>query len=304
MHIENLKVFCDLVQSKSFSKAAKLNDITQSAVSQQLRSMEKHFNTLIIDRTQKQFNLTREGKSLYKGFKEIMKQYDSLHSEIQEMKKVLSGSIQISTVYSIGMHSLQNFLKTFMKAFPSVNIRVEYRHAALIYEDVLQGAADMGLVAYPEKQTGLEITPYAEERIVLATSVDHPLARHTTINMKELNGLNSIAFSEGIPTRVHLSEILEKEDIDMPVVQEFDNIETIKGAVEINMGVALLPDKTIEREVRQGTLKKITIKDRELVRPLAIIRKKDRVTQPGLKQFLRFLTSGSLEPISEEEKED
>ena len=83
MHLENLKIFCDLVQSKSFSKAAKLNGITQSAVSQQLRAMEKHFNALIIDRTQKQFKLTREGNSLHHGFKEILQVYDELKSELE-----------------------------------------------------------------------------------------------------------------------------------------------------------------------------------------------------------------------------
>lgn len=302
MHIENLKVFCDLVQSKSFSKAAKLNDITQSAVSQQVRSMEKHFNTLIIDRTQKQFNLTQEGKCLFKGFKDIMKRYDSLHHDILEMKKVLSGNIQISTIYSIGLHSLPEHLRTFMKEFPSVNMRVEYRHANLIYEDVLQGAADMGMVAYPEKQPGLEITPYAQEKLVLAASPEHPLAKKSAINLKELKGQNAIAFSDEIPTRLYLNEILEKADIDMPVVMEFDNIETIKRAVEINMGIAILPDVTIEREVKQGILKAITIKDKELVRPMAIIRKKDRVMQPGLKQFFRYLVDGSLEPIIEDEE--
>jgi DNA-binding transcriptional LysR family regulator len=188
-----------------------------------------------------------------------------------------------------------------MQGFPKVNIRVEYRHANLIYEDVLQGAADMGLVAYPEKQTGLEIIPYAEEKLVLATSPEHPLAKKSSISLKDLKGQSAIAFNEEIPTRLYLNEILEKADIDMPVVMEFDNIETIKRAVEINMGIAILPDKTIEREAKQGILKMIEIKDKDMVRPLAIIRKKDRVMQPGLKQFLKYLVEGSLEPVAEDE---
>ena len=300
MHLENLKIFCDLVQSKSFSKAAKLNGITQSAVSQQLRAMEKHFNTLIIDRTQKQFNLTREGDTLHHGFKEILQVYDRLRSELLEMKKVLSGNIHISTIYSIGLYELPDYLKNFMKEFSSVNIRVEYRQANLIYEDVLQGAVDMGLIAFPDKMKGIEVIPFAEERLVLAASPEHPLAKRTSLQVSELKGYRVIGFDQDIPTRKSIDEILEGADVELRTVMEFDNVETLKGAVEINLGVALLPEKAIKREVQQGQLKKIFIKDKELVRPLAIIRKKGRVTQPALKQFMRLLTDGSLESVMDE----
>jgi DNA-binding transcriptional LysR family regulator len=149
MHIENFKIFSDLVESQSFSRAAKLNGVTQSAVSQQLRSMERHFNVLIVDRSQKQFRLTREGHKLYDSAKEILHRYEKLISELQEMRKVISGTIHISTIYSIGLHELPPYITTFLKEFPSVNVRVEYRRSNLVYEDILQNAVDLGLVAYP-----------------------------------------------------------------------------------------------------------------------------------------------------------
>ncbi len=129
MHVENFKIFSDLVESESFSRAAKLNGITQSAVSQQLRAMEKHFSILIVDRSQKQFRLTREGQKLYESAKEILYLYERLNSELQEMKKVISGTIHISTVYSIGLHELPPYVKAFLSKYPEVNIRVEYRRA-------------------------------------------------------------------------------------------------------------------------------------------------------------------------------
>ena len=98
MQIDNFKIFADLVETRSFSKAAKLNNITQSAVSQQARAMEKHFKTLLIDRSQKQFQLTREGQRVYEAAKEILLQYDKLGSELQEMKKIISGTIRIATI--------------------------------------------------------------------------------------------------------------------------------------------------------------------------------------------------------------
>ena len=100
MHVENFKIFSDLVESESFSRAAKLNGITQSAVSQQLRAMEKHFSILIVDRSQKQFRLTREGQKLYESAKEILYIYEKLNSELQEMKKVIiKGVILLITIF-------------------------------------------------------------------------------------------------------------------------------------------------------------------------------------------------------------
>ena len=119
MQIENFKIFSDLVESQSFSRAAKINSITQSAVSQQLRAMEKHFRVLIVDRSQKQFRLTQEGEKLYDSSKDILYRYEKLNNELLEMKKVISGTIHISTIYSIGLHELPTYITRFLKDFPS-----------------------------------------------------------------------------------------------------------------------------------------------------------------------------------------
>ena len=120
MHIQNFKTFCDLVETKSFSKAARLNEVTQSAVSQQLKAMESHYDMLIIDRNQKKFRLTPQGTVLFSTYKEILGLYEKLNCEIQEMSNIVSGTIQISTVNSIGLHELPPYLKAFIKQFPSV----------------------------------------------------------------------------------------------------------------------------------------------------------------------------------------
>ena len=183
MHVENLKIFCDLVESHSFSKAARLNGITQSAVSQQLRSLEKSFNAVIMDRSQKQFHLTPEGQKLYDGAKDLLHRYERIVSDLQEMRKVISGTIHISTVYSIGLHELPPYVKQFMTEYPAVNVRVEYRRSNLVYEDVLGNSVDMGLVAYPQKLRQLEIIPFMEDHIVLAVHESHPLASRKNVSL-------------------------------------------------------------------------------------------------------------------------
>src|SRR3984885_3928590 len=188
MQIENFKIFADLVETKSFSKSAKLNEITQSAVSQQARAMERHFKTLMIDRSQKQFQLTREGHRVYESAKEMLHTYDMLLSELQEMKKIISGTIRISTIYSIGLHELPPYIKKFLHDFPSVNVRVEYRRSNLVYEDILHNAVDFGLVAFPGKLRQIESIPSRNDHLVVIAHPQHPLVKRTEIEIRHLVG--------------------------------------------------------------------------------------------------------------------
>jgi DNA-binding transcriptional LysR family regulator len=289
MQIENLKIFADLVETKSFSKAAKLNGITQSAVSQQARMMERHFKALLIDRSQKQFHLTREGTRVYETAKEILHNYDTLIAGLQEMRKIVSGSIRISTIYSIGLHELPPYIKRFLQEYPSVNVRVEYRRSNLVYEDILHNAADFGLVAFPQKARQLEILPFREDRLVLIAHPKHPLAARPDVAVGDLAGHRLIGFEPDIPTRKAVDQILRDHKVEIEPVMEFDNIETVKRAVEIDHGVAIVPEATVRQEAKQGTLAVRPFREAGLTRPLAILHRKGRVLTPAMKKFVETL---------------
>ncbi len=296
MQIENFKIFADLVETKSFSKAAKLNGITQSAVSQQARSMERNFKTLMIDRSQKQFNLTREGQRIYDAAKEILHVYEKLESELQEMKKVISGTIRLSTIYSIGLHELPLYIKKFLHDFPSVNVRVEYRRSNLVYEDILHNSVDFGLVAFPQKLRQIEMIPFRNDRLVLITHPNHPLAKVAEVDMKTLAGHRFIGFDPDIPTRKAVDQIFRDYKLEITPVMEFDNIETVKRAVEIDHGIAIVPGATVQQEIRQGTLVAIPFKGKEFSRPLAILHRKGRVLTPAMRKFIETLSVEITEP--------
>jgi DNA-binding transcriptional LysR family regulator len=289
MQIENFKIFADLVETKSFSKSAKLNGITQSAVSQQARAMERHFKTLLIDRSQKQFQLTREGQRVYEAAKEVLHNYEKLLSELQEMKKVISGTIRISTIYSIGLHELPPFIKKFLHDFPSVNVRVEYRRSNLVYEDILHNSVDFGLVAFPVRQRQIEVLPFRNDHLVLITHPNHPLAKRSEIEVKDLTGQRFIGFDPDIPTRKAVDIIFREHKLEIEPVMEFDNIETVKRAVEIDHGIAIVPQATVVQEHKQGTLSVLHFKGREFTRPLAILHRKGRVLTPAMKKFIETL---------------
>jgi DNA-binding transcriptional LysR family regulator len=293
MHIQNFKTFCDLVETKSFSKAARLNEVTQSAVSQQLKAMENHYDMLIIDRNQKKFRLTPQGTALYSTFKEILSLYEKLNCEIQEMRNIVSGTIQVSTVNSIGLHELPPYLKSFIKEFPSVNARVEYRRANLVYEDVLHGTADIGLVAFPVNHKDLTTINFAQDELVVAMNPEHPLAKKKNLTIKDLSGKDFISFEKDIPTRKATDEILSNAGVEISVVMEFDNVETVKRALEINAGIAILPRNTVTNETERNQLTACKLDHGAHVRPLAIIHKKNRMLTPALRSFVELMKNGN-----------
>jgi len=295
MHIENFKIFADLVQSKSFSQAAKINGITQSAVSQQLRAMENHFKILIVDRSQKQFKLTNEGKKLHEAAKEILNLYERLDCELQEMKKVISGNIRVSTIYSVGLHELPPYMKQFIQKFPTVNVHLEYRRSNLVYDDVLHNVVDLGIIAYPAKNRELEYIPFLEDELVVICSPEHAIAKQKNVEIQELAKHNYIGFDNDIPTRKATDQIFRDTKISILPVMEFDNIETVKRAVEINAGIAIVPRGTVRQEVEKGLLVSREFKNKVFQRPIYIIHRKGRVLTPAMEKFISLLTSKDSE---------
>jgi DNA-binding transcriptional LysR family regulator len=289
MQIENFKIFADLVETRSFSRAAKLNNITQSAVSQQARAMERHFKALLVDRSQKQFQLTREGQRVYESAKNVLHAYETLLSELQEMKKVVSGTIRISTIYSIGLHELPPYIKRFLHDFPSVNVRVEYRRSSLVYEDILHNCVDFGLVAFPSKVRQVEMIPFRNDHLVVICHPQHPLAKRGEVSVGDLAGQKFIGFDPDTPTRKAVDQIFREHSLDVETVMEFDNIETVKRAVEIDHGIAIVPHATVTQEAAQGTLALLRFKGNQYTRPLAILHRKGRVLTPAMKKFIETL---------------
>jgi DNA-binding transcriptional LysR family regulator len=277
------------VESQSFSKAAQLNDITQSAVSQQIRTVEERFRVPLIERNSKRFALTREGGIMYQASKEIIAQFDSLQHQFNEMRNIVSGNIRIATVYSIGLHELPPYIKKFLKEFPNVNVHVEYRRSNQVYEDVQTGTSDLGLVAFPAQKKNLKTEAFKKDRLVAIVAPAHPLAGKTKIDLTELAPYKMIGFEPDIPTRRAVDKMFREAGYEPKPVMEFDNIETVKRAVEIDAGISIVPHATIEQEAKSRSLAAIEFKGQPYYRPLGIIYKQGRVLSPAMKRFLKTL---------------
>ena len=289
MQIESLKVFCDLAETRSFTKAAAINNVTQSAVSQTISALERRFSSLLIERSKKYLRLTPEGDVFYDYSKRILQTCDALHSKLQEIENVVSGNIRLATIISIGLHVLPPYVTKFLQNYPTVNVHVEYRPDDQVYESVLGNIVDLGLVAYPSHDPRLEIGHLPSDTLVLICHPQHPFAKQKSIKVKALSGQKYINFERDIPTRRALDRIFKDHRVTVEQVMAFDNIETVNRAVEIDSGVAIVPHETVTQEVANQTLAAVELENGAYARPLAVIYKKSKVLSPAIKEFIALL---------------
>jgi len=166
---------------------------------------------------------------------------------------------------------------------------VEYRRSTEVYMAVLEGRADVGLVAYPSERRGLTATTFWRDKLKLICAPGHRLAGRRKIALNVLEGEKFIAFEPDLPTRREVDRRLKDAGVGVRMILEFDNIETLKRAVEIGAGVAIVPQTAVVQEVADGTLAQVKLEDADLERPLAIVHKKNKVLSPAIKQFVALL---------------
>jgi DNA-binding transcriptional LysR family regulator len=289
MHLETLRMFCDLADLQSFSKTAEKHFMSQSAVSQQLAQMETAHKCQLVSRKKRPIRLTKAGQMLYSAARDMLDRYEQLKNELNTLTSSVGSRINVGSIFSIGMHTLPDYVKKFMVSHPNVNVHIEYFSAARIYDMVLAGNIDIGLVAVPKRDKRLDVYDFENEPLVLACSPKHALSREPYVDIHKLQFEKFIAFDKNVPTRLWVDGILARYNVAVRCVMEFDNIETVKRAVEIDTGISILPQTAILQELADGTIKAVPFSNENFVRPTGIIVRKDKILGHAGRYFLELL---------------
>ena len=176
-------------------------------------------------------------------------------------------------------------------------MRLEYLHPHRVYEAVDNGQADLGLVSYPEESASLAAIPWRTEPMVLVCYPQHPLTKRRSVPLEACCAA-SRSWRSRPASRFAKKSIARSRctRLRVQIALEFDNIETIKRAIEIGAGISLLPEPTIAREIESGTLVQIPLEGQPLVRPLGIIHRRDRKLSETAQQFIQLLQSQAAPP--------
>jgi DNA-binding transcriptional LysR family regulator len=233
--------------------------------------------------------LTPAGEILYQVSKEIVQRYQDLEARLQALAQAVAGTVRVATVHSIGLYELSRPIKRYLKTHPQVHLHLEYSRSTKIYEDALKGSVDLGVVAYPTKRPQMTVIPFRQDRLVLVCPPSHALARHRQVSVRKLAGEPMVGYERDIPTRKETDRLLRRYGVDVRYVMELDNIETIKRAVEIGTGVAILPEPAVGPEVKGRSLVAVQLADEVFLRPLGIIHRQGKHFSPAAEKFIEFL---------------
>ncbi len=292
MHIETLKVFCDLVDLESFSLAAERNFITQSAVSQQIRTLEDKFKRRLLERIRgrREVKLTPAGEVFYRESKNVLSAFDQLEENLRGVVGKIGGTVKVATVYSVGLHELPSKVREFMTKFPAAKIDLEYSRTTRVVRDVLTGTVELGVLAFPEPRRGITITPMPDNRLVVIAPPDHKFATKKKVKVGDLNGEDFVLFERDVPTRKAMDKIFKTNGIEVKKVAEFDNIETIKRAVEVGFGLAIVPEPSVSEARKAGTLIVIPLAEKYWIRSVGVIHRSDKSLSLAAKKFIQLLS--------------
>jgi DNA-binding transcriptional LysR family regulator len=289
MQLESLKMFCDVVETGSFSRAAQLNHVTQSAVSQQIRALETRYAQKLLSRSARHVMPTPAGERLFRGCKEILTRFSEVEEEIREQSAEIVGTCTVSTIYSVGLHELHSIMKSLFKAHPKVNMRLNYRRSDQVYDDVILGSAEIGIVAYPQPRAGVDILPFRDDQLAVVCAPTHPFAQKSKVPPSALSGVPFIAFDREAPTRKALDRHFRERGIELNPVMEMDNVETIKQAIAMGLGVGVLPLATVLHQANDGTLVARPFSEGDWSRSIGLLVRKgkylDRASQAVLDAF-------------------
>lgn len=280
---------------------AKESNLSQSAATQAIQSIEERLGVVLIDRTQRPWRLTNEGKMFYNRGKDILEEYQQLELEVKNTYDEASSLVRIASIYSVGLRHMDGYLKKFSELYPQAKINIKYIHPDKVYESVLSEETDMGIVSFPQIKKELQVIPWRSEVMVLACHPDHPLAKFKKVPFYHLSGEKFIAFDQGFIIRKEIDRFLKENRVQVNVVLEFDNIESIKQAVEIASGISILPRPTLDREVQTGLLAAVPLTTNEFFRPLGIIHRKGKKFNVNVQRFISLLREEKGEIQREQE---
>jgi DNA-binding transcriptional LysR family regulator len=288
-----LQVFHTVARLLSFTKAAETLHMTQPAVTFQVRQLEEYFNTRLFDRTHNRISLTEAGARVYQYADRIFELYSEMENAVREMTGEISGSLTIGASTTIAEYMLPALLGDFRNQYPDVSIHLKVSNTDGIVSMVENNTIDLGVVEAPVSNKNLVVDKCRDDRLVAIVPPKHELAARDSIRMEELLQHPFICREEGSGTREVISEYICKTDEcrqTMQIAMELGSPEAVKGAVEAGMGISVISNATIQKELRLGTLVALQIEP-PLERPFSFVHQKQKFRVRVMEELLEFARS-------------
>lgn len=291
MKLENLKMFCLVVDEGSISQAARLGFLSQPAVTRQIHQLENYYNTLLFDREEGRLRVTEAGKLLYPFAKAIVNEFNHSKEVIQQSTGKYNANLIVGASLTIGEYLLPSLLGRFKKQQPEIKVTLTIKNTPRVLQDLTNDVIDLALVEGLVENSDFIVDKFAEDELILVCPSDHPWKDRKEIQLEEL-GNERMIWRESISgTRLIVENMLREHGVleKIESYMEIGSTQAIKSAVEAGLGISILPRLTVARELEQGFLREVGISRIDITRNLWLVRKNNRFNKIGVSKFVDFL---------------
>jgi DNA-binding transcriptional LysR family regulator len=292
MELNQLRVFCAVVEKRSFSRAGEVVYLSQPTVSLQISALEQELGTKLLDRRGREVAITRTGETLYDYARKVLELVEEAEQAIEQLKGLVKGKLTLGASTIPGEYILPNLLAEFKAKYPGIDINLIIGDTKGIIEKVTDNEVEVGVVGTREKSEKLVFDPFTTEKLVLIAALNSSWFKHDEAILEELKEVPLILRESGSGTMATVKRNLHQAGIkeeDLTVMMRLGSTAAVKRAVESGAGVSLISERAIENELKLGTIKTIPVKDLKLDREFFIVYSKKKSHSPAAQALLQFL---------------
>ena len=294
---DSLKVFITVANTKNFSKAAKVLNLTQPAISFQIQTLEQYYQTMLFDRVNRHVKLTESGELLLEYALSMNDLQAELERKMQQLTGQVKGNLTIGASRTVGEYIMPYVVSEFKKEYPDVDIALEIYNTKQVEKNIMNNTIDVGLVESDISNKKLLYQDFLDDELVLIVSSNHRWANEDSISFLELKDEPFIIREAGSGSRLVFEQALLDSDFDIEnlnIIMEIGNITAIKTIVASGLGVSVVSKWAAEDMVKSGEVCILRIKEFTIFRKLSIILNNDFFESEACSKFIRFL--GEMRP--------
>ncbi|WP_019153533.1 LysR family transcriptional regulator [Robertmurraya massiliosenegalensis] len=287
----HLVTFVTVAEKKNFTRAAEALHITQSAVTLTIKGLEKEYGVKFFDRTNKYVRLTKAGEVLYHQAKEIINKYKQTKRLIDDLSNSVEGQLFIGSSFTFGEYLLPRIVSEFKESYPLITPDISIRNSKRIITRLLRHELDVGIVEGAISHPNLVIQPFAQDEMLVITSLKHPFAYKNEVYLEDLNSEKWILREDGSGTRQTIDRLFSSKNFSPNEIMSFGSSQIIKESVEAGLGISIMSKYAIQKEVTLGTLHPLRIKDNPIVRDFSYVIHQSKFHTRIMDTFLEFLNT-------------
>jgi DNA-binding transcriptional LysR family regulator len=291
MNIESLQIFCLVFEEQSISRAAQLSFISQPSVTRQIKALEDFYGNLLFHRKAYNITATEAGQALYPIAKAIINDFQYSIDTMKRINGERQFKLRVGASLIIGEYLLPKLLGMYKKKYPESQLFLKIIETGKVLESLIQDEIHIGFVEGKVDQKEFETKVFMEDELVLIAPPNHPWSKREMIEISELRNEKLIRRHDTSETRKMMEKVFKKNDFfdKLESFMEMDTTQAIKTAVESELGVAMISRMAVEKELKEGRLTEVKIKDIQLTRPLYMVKRRSRFPHEGTEKLIKLL---------------